>query len=164
MKKLIKLSNESYVKCPNLLFIQTDQFKKFLTLSYKKRKKVKLYSLLRKIFPIKNKNKTIYIKYIDYFINKPKYNIDECIKNNYTYDIDIKVLLNLYSKKYNINQNKIIYLTKCPYMTKYGSFIFNGSERVIVNQLYRANNIFFYKTRINNKKIYIVKIIPQYGI
>ncbi|XBT18607.1 MAG: DNA-directed RNA polymerase subunit beta [Candidatus Shikimatogenerans sp. Tcar] len=164
MKKLINLNNKSNFKSPDLLFIQTDQFKKFLTLSYKNKKKVKLYTLLKKYFPIMDKNNNICIKYIDYFINKPKNSINTCIKNNLTYEIDIKILLNLYSKKYNLNQNKVIYLTKCPYMTKYGSFIFNGTERVVISQLYKSKSIYFYKSKINNKKLYTVKIIPKYGI
>ncbi|WXB47332.1 MAG: DNA-directed RNA polymerase subunit beta [Candidatus Shikimatogenerans sp. Tmey] len=164
MKKIISLSKESYIKCPDLLFIQINEFKRFLTLSFKKRKKVKLYFLLKKFFPIINKDKSLKIIYLDYFINKPKYSINKCLENNYTYEVDIKILLNLYSDKYGFNQNKIIYLTKCPYMTNYGSFIFNGSERVIVNQIYRSNNIFFYKVKIDNKKIYKVKIVPKFGI
>ncbi|XBT18117.1 MAG: hypothetical protein ABNO52_00620 [Candidatus Shikimatogenerans sp. Tser] len=164
MNKFIKLNNKSYLKCKNLLFIQINEFKKFLTLSFKNRKKVKLYHLLKNFFPVYNNKNTIIINYIDYFINKPIYSIKKCLLNNLTYEVDIKILLHIYSQKHNINKYKIVYLTKCPLMTKYGSFIFNGSERVVVSQLYRPNNIFFYKKPYKNYKYYSVKIIPKRGI
>ncbi|XBT18285.1 MAG: DNA-directed RNA polymerase subunit beta [Candidatus Shikimatogenerans sp. Tduv] len=160
----IKKIKKKILEINNLLFIQLKEFNKFLTLSFKKRKQTKIHLLLKDIFPILNEKKSIIINYIDYIVNKPIYSIEKCLKYNLTYEVDIKLILHIYSKKHNINQYKIVYLTKCPYITKYGSFIFNGAERVIVSQLYKPNSIFFYKKIYKNHKIYNVKIIPKYGI
>ncbi|XBT18823.1 MAG: DNA-directed RNA polymerase subunit beta [Candidatus Shikimatogenerans sp. AspAUS03] len=165
LKPRIQLSRKSYIKYFDFLFIQIKEFNKFITLNFNKRKRVKLYYILKNKLSIINKYKDFSITFVDYFISRPIKSINKCLELNVTYNVNIKVLVHLYSKKYNINKYKILYLGFCPYMTKYGSFIFNGSERVVISQLYRPNNIYYYIIKNkNNIKLYYVKIIPKKGI
>ncbi|XCC45242.1 MAG: DNA-directed RNA polymerase subunit beta [Candidatus Shikimatogenerans sp. Ttur] len=165
MYKKVYLSEKSFIENPDLLFIQKNQFSKLLNCNFKNRNNYYLYIILKNIFPIINKKKDIYIKFIDYFLNTPKFKIKQCLKEGITYNVNIKIIIQLFSKRYKINKYKILYLGLCPYMTKYGSFIFNGSERVIVSQIYRSNNIYFYTLlKKNNNKLYYVKIIPKKGV
>ncbi|BBA85271.1 DNA-directed RNA polymerase subunit beta [endosymbiont of Sipalinus gigas] len=155
---------------PNLLYIQKESFKKFIDFNYKNNN-YGINSVLKSFFPIINYNKSIELKYIDYKLDEPIFNIIECKIKGLTFLSQLKIKLNLIN--YEINSNKVIdskfqevYICDIPIMTENGSFIINGTERVIVSQLHRSPGVFFNKIKDKNqlnKVLYNARIIPYRG-
>ncbi|WGH27113.1 MAG: DNA-directed RNA polymerase subunit beta [Candidatus Shikimatogenerans bostrichidophilus] len=161
----INFSKKEYkIKYPNLLKLQIKFFNKFFSLKTINKKKKKIFKIFKNIFPIYNKKKNIKLTFLNYYIDPPKYTIEECKKKGLTYNVSIKIKLKLknYKKKKSIIQK--VFLGNCPYMTNNASFIFNGAERVIVYQLHRSPGIFFsYFSNLNGVKLYYARIIPLKG-
>jgi DNA-directed RNA polymerase subunit beta len=167
-KRIDFLSIKNKIKYPNFLNVQLKSFKRFLNIfsKKKKRKKEGLYKIFMDHFPISDSKNNFILEFLDYFLIPPKFSRKECIKRGLTYNFTLKAKFKFYYKKnnnYKIISQKI-YLGNYPYMTPLGSFIFNGTERVIVSQLYRSPGIFFGKNyHTNGTKIFSSKIIPLKG-
>ncbi|BDT61527.1 MAG: hypothetical protein RDO_0550 [Flavobacteriales endosymbiont of Rhyzopertha dominica] len=164
--KIIEFKNFKYkIKYQDFLKYQIKSFKKIFNLKTLNKKKTILFKILKKYFNIKNKNITI--KFKNYYLIPPKYNIKECLYYKLTYNININIKLEI-KIKINNKYKKIIkniYLFSCPFITNTANFIFNGIERVVIFQLIKSPGILFNKiinTKLNNT-LYIAKIIPKKG-
>lgn len=162
---------------PHLLNLQVDSYKKFLQIGVKEKVPEEgLEGVFRSVFPISDFNKTASLEYVDYEVGEPKYDQDECISKGLTYEapIRIKVRLVVYDVDEDTANRTIrdikeqdIYFGTLPLMTEKGTFIINGTERVIVNQLQRSPGIIFEhdsgKTHSSRKVLYSCRIIPMRG-
>ncbi|HMM37858.1 MAG TPA: DNA-directed RNA polymerase subunit beta [Desulfovibrio sp.] len=163
---------------PHLLELQTDSYKRFLQLEEApaSRGDYGLEGVFRSVFPIEDFNKTASLEYVSYEIGEPKYDMPECISKGLTYEapIRIKVRLVVYDVDEESGNRTIrdikeqeIYFGTLPLMTEKGTFIINGTERVIVNQLQRSPGIIFEhdsgKSHSSRKVLYSCRIIPMRG-
>jgi DNA-directed RNA polymerase subunit beta len=162
---------------PHLLNLQVDSYKKFLQEGEIERKPGEgLEGVFRSVFPIEDFNRTASLEFVSYEIGKPKYDQDECISKGLPYEapIRIKVRLVVYdvdeesgSRSIRDIKEQDIYFGALPLMTEKGTFIINGTERVIVNQLQRSPGIIFEhdsgKTHSSRKVLYSCRIIPMRG-
>ncbi len=165
------------VKTPHLLNLQVDSYKDFLQEGVEARDKdTGLEGVFRSVFPIEDFNRTASLEYVSYEIGEPKYDQPECISKGLTYEapIRIKVRLVVYDVDEESGNRTIrdikeqdIYFGTLPLMTEKGTFIINGTERVIVNQLQRSPGIIFEhdqgKTHSSRKVLYSCRIIPMRG-
>ncbi|GHV53790.1 DNA-directed RNA polymerase subunit beta [Deltaproteobacteria bacterium] len=162
---------------PHLLNLQVDSYKKFLQEGVTDRKTDEgLESVFRSVFPIEDFNHTASLEYVGYEIGEPKYDQAECISKGLTFEapIRIKVRLVVYDVDEATENRTIrdikeqdIYFGTLPFMTEKGTFIINGTERVIVNQLQRSPGIIFEhdsgKTHSSRKVLYSCRVIPMRG-
>ena len=162
---------------PHLLNLQVDSYKKFLQEGVTDRSPDEgLESVFRSVFPIEDFNRTASLEYVGYEIGEPKYDQAECIAKGLTYEapVRIKVRLVVYDVDEATENRTIrdikeqdIYFGTLPFMTEKGTFIINGTERVIVNQLQRSPGIIFEhdsgKTHSSRKVLYSCRIIPMRG-
>nr|WP_185859166.1 DNA-directed RNA polymerase subunit beta [Blattabacterium cuenoti] len=158
------------VEYPDFLDIQIKSFKEFFQLDTKpeNRKNEGLFKAFTENFPISDARNSFVLEFKGYSIDSPRYSIEECIERGLTYSVPLKAKLKLYCTDpehedfETVYQN--VYLGTCPYMTPSGSFIFNGSERVIVSQLHRSPGVFFSQSyHANGTKLYSARIIPFKG-
>ena len=162
---------------PHLLNLQVDSYKKFLQEGSPERSPLEgLEGVFRSVFPIEDFNRTASLEFVSYEIGEPKYDQAECISKGLTYEapIRIKVRLVVYDVDEETGSRTIrdikeqdIYFGTLPLMTEKGTFIINGTERVIVNQLQRSPGIIFEhdsgKTHSSRKVLYSCRIIPMRG-
>ena len=162
---------------PHLLNLQVDSYKKFLQEGATERSPMEgLEGVFRSVFPIEDFNRTASLEFVSYEIGDPKYDQAECISKGLTYEapIRIKVRLVVYDVDEETGNRTIrdikeqdIYFGTLPLMTEKGTFIINGTERVIVNQLQRSPGIIFEhdagKTHSSRKVLYSCRIIPMRG-
>src|SRR4026208_1029151 len=168
---------DSIVEIPNLIDIQKSSYDKFLQsdISPRERKEVGLESVFRSVFPIKDFDGTSELVYVSYNLEKPKYDVDECRQRGMTYAAPIKVTTQLMVYDTREGGERIVrdikeqevYFGEIPLMTETGTFIINGTERVVVSQLHRSPGIFFEhdkgKTHASGKLLYSARIIPYRG-
>ena len=156
MNKLIKKFGriKDSIEIPHLLSLQLDSYNKFLQtdVSPSMRTDIGLEGVFRSVFPIHDFNKTATLEYVSYDIGKPKYDVDECIAKGLTFEapLRIKVRLAVYdvdetsgSRTIHDIKEQDIYFGTIPLITQKGTFLVNGTERVIVNQLQRSPGIIF---------------------
>ncbi|MFN8277631.1 MAG: DNA-directed RNA polymerase subunit beta [Chitinophagales bacterium] len=162
----INLADES----PDLLDIQLATFKEFLQLetTAENRPKEGLYRVFMENFPISDTRNIFTLEFIDYFVDPPRYTIDECIERGLTYCVPLKAKLKLScNDPEHIDFKTIVqdvFLGNIPYMTPKGTFIINGAERVVVSQLHRSPGVFFGQSyHPNGTKIYSARVIPFKG-
>ncbi len=157
---------------PPLLDIQLKSYDNFIQKDAKIRKNSGLENVFRSMFPMTSNNENITLKYIGYKIDECIFNTSECKKKGLTYSGQLKIEVKLINKKNDEEQNEKnliqeIYILDIPLMTEKGSFIINGTERVIVSQLHRSPGVFFEidkkKSHSNDKLYYVAKIIPHRG-
>ena len=162
---------------PHLLNLQVDSYKKFLQEGVTERSSNEgLEGVFRSVFPIEDFNRTASLEFVSYDVSEPKYDQAECISKGLTYEapIRIKVRLVVYdvddesgSRTIRDIKEQDIYFGTLPLMTEKGTFIINGTERVIVNQLQRSPGIIFEhdsgKTHSSRKVLYSCRIIPMRG-
>jgi DNA-directed RNA polymerase subunit beta len=162
---------------PHLLNLQVDSYRKFLQEGVKQRKPDEgLEGVFRSVFPIEDFNRTASLEFVSYEVGEPKYDQAECIGKGLPYEapIRIKVRLVVYDTEEESGSRTIrdikeqdIYFGTLPLMTEKGTFIINGTERVIVNQLQRSPGIIFEhdagKTHSSRKVLYSCRIIPMRG-
>lgn len=162
----------SNVEMPDLLALQRDSYRMFLQEDSleDERKRIGLEEVFRNIFPIEDSHRNYILEYKNYFLAPPKYSPNECIDRGVTYSAPIKVKLVLHitdeedRSKYAQSIEQDVYFGNIPYMTKKGTFIINGAERVIVSQLHRSPGVFFDQTiHPNGTKLYQARIIPIRG-
>ncbi len=155
---------------PDFLEVQLKSFQDFLQLDTppEKRKKEGLYKVFAENFPIADTRNNFVLEFLDYYIDPPRYSIDECISRGLTYSVPLKAKLKLYCTDPDHEDFDTViqdvYLGPIPYMTERGTFVINGAERVVVSQLHRSPGVFFgQSTHANGAKLYSARIIPFKG-
>jgi len=159
-----------HMEYPDFLEIQLKSFRDFFQLETtpENRKKEGLYKVFSENFPITDARNNFVLEFKDYYIDPPRYSIEECIERGLTYSVPLKAKLYLYCTDPEHEDFEPImqdvYLGTIPYMTPKGSFIINGAERVVVSQLHRSPGVFFSQTRHQNgTKLYSARVIPFKG-
>ncbi len=165
------------IEVPNLIDIQKTSYDKFLqtTVPPHERAEVGLQAVFRSVFPIKDFNGTSELVFVSYNLEKPKYDVEECRQRGMTYAAPIKVTTQLMIYDTREGGERIVrdikeqevYFGEIPLMTDTGTFIINGTERVVVSQLHRSPGVFFDhdkgKTHSSGKVLYSARIIPYRG-
>jgi DNA-directed RNA polymerase subunit beta len=160
----------SPIEYPDFLEVQLKSFQDFLQLDTppEKRKNEGLYKVFTENFPIADTRNNFVLEFLDYYIDPPRYSIEECIERGLTYNVPLKAKLKLYctDPDHEDFETKFqdVYLGAIPYMTPKGTFVINGAERVIVSQLHRSPGVFFGQSlHANGSKLYSARIIPFKG-
>ncbi len=155
---------------PDLLEIQLQGFQEFFQLETtpENRSNEGLYRVFQENFPITDARNIFVLEFLDYFIDPPRYTIDECMQRGLTYSVPLKAKLRLScNDEEHVDFQTIVqdvFLGNIPYMTPKGTFVVNGAERVIVSQLHRSPGVFFSQTyHPNGTKIYSARVIPFKG-
>lgn len=155
---------------PDFLEVQLQSFRDFLQLDTptEKRKNEGLYKVFSENFPIADTRNNFVLEFLDYFIDPPRYTIDECLDRGLTYSVPLKAKLKLYCTDPDhedfATEVQDVYLGAIPYMTAKGTFVINGAERVVVSQLHRSPSVFFGQSvHANGTKLYSARIIPFRG-
>ena len=157
-------------KYPDFLDIQIKSFKDFFQLETKsdERGEEGLYNTFQDNFPITDARNQFVLEFLDYFVDPPRYSIQECIERGLTYSVPLKARLKLYCTDPEHEDFETIvqdvYLGTIPYMTPSGTFCINGAERVVVSQLHRSPGVFFGQSfHANGTKLYSARVIPFKG-
>ena len=155
---------------PDLLEIQLKSFHDFFQLDTNPENRINegLYKVFSENFPISDARNNFVLEFLDYFIDPPRYTIDECISRGLTYSVPLKAKLKLYCTDPDHEDFETIvqdvYLGMIPYMSPKGTFVINGAERVVVSQLHRSPGVFFGTTlHANGSQLYSARIIPFKG-
>jgi len=156
--------------CPDFLEIQLKSFKDFLQLDTppEKRKNEGLYKVFSENFPIADTRNNFVLEFLDYYIDPPRYTIEECLEHGQTYSVPLKAKLKLYCTDPDHEDFDTViqdvFLGPIPYMTEQGTFVINGAERVVVSQLHRSPGVFFGQSiHSNGTPLYSARIIPFKG-
>ena len=155
---------------PDFLEVQLKSFRDFLQLDTPtgKRKNDGLYKVFAENFPIADTRNNFVLEFLDYYIDPPRYTIEECLERGLTYSVSLKAKMKLYCTDPDHEDFATVvqdvYLGPIPYMTEKGTFVINGAERVVVSQLHRSPGVFFgQSTHSNGTKLYSARIIPFRG-
>ncbi len=155
---------------PDLLEIQIQSFKEFFQLETTpdKRNVEGLFKVFKENFPITDTRNIFVLEFLDYFIDPPRYSIEECMERGLTYAVPLKAKLRLScNDEEHVDFQTIVqdvFLGNIPYMTPRGTFVINGAERVVVSQLHRSPGVFFGQSlHPNGTKIYSARVIPFKG-
>ena len=156
--------------CPDFLEVQLKSFEDFLQLDTPPEKRVNdgLYKVFAENFPITDTRNNFVLEFLDYYIDPPRYSISECLERGLTYSVPLKAKLKLYCTDSDHEDFDTViqdvFLGPIPYMTKQGTFIINGAERVVVSQLHRSPGVFFGQSvHANGTPLYSARIIPFKG-
>ena len=168
--KRINFATSKILEYPDLLEVQIKSFKDFFQLETtpENRKNEGLFQVFQEIFPIEDTRNNYKLEFIDYFIDPPQYSIEECLERGLTYNVPLKAKLRLSctDPEHEDFDTRVqdVYLGNIPYMTPGGTFVINGSERIIVSQLHRSPGVFFDQSmHANGTKLYSARIIPFKG-
>ncbi len=163
-------SIKNQMEYPDFLEVQLKSFRDFFQLDtiQEKRKNEGLYKVFAENFPIADTRNNFVLEFLDYFVDPPRYTIEECIERGQTYSVPLKAKLKLYctDPEHEDFDTAIqdVYLGMIPYMTEKGTFVINGAERVVVSQLHRSPGVFFGQgVHANGVKLYSARIIPFKG-
>jgi DNA-directed RNA polymerase subunit beta len=155
---------------PDFLDIQIKSFQDFFQLETKSEERGNegLYNTFMENFPITDSRNQFILEFLDYFVDPPRYAIEECIERGLTYSVPLKARLKLYCTDPEHEDFETIvqdvYLGTIPYMTPSGTFCINGAERVVVSQLHRSPGVFFGQSfHANGTKLYSARVIPFKG-
>ena len=155
---------------PDFLEVQLKSFHDFLQLDTppEQRKNDGLYKVFSENFPIMDTRNNFVLEFLDYYIDPPRYSIEECLERGLTYSVPLKAKLKLYcTDPEHVDfdmQVQEVFLGNIPYMTHNGTFVINGAERVIVSQLHRSPGVFFSSSlHTNGTQLYSARIIPFKG-
>src|SRR4249920_1299082 len=166
------------IDIPNLIDIQKQSYEKFLQkdIALDKREDVGLQGVFKSVFPIKDFSETSSLEFVSYSLDKPKYDVDECRQRGMTFAAPIKVIVRLVvwdtneetgSQSIRDVKEQEVFFGEIPLMTDNGTFIINGTERVVVSQLHRSPGVFYDhdkgKTHSSGKLLYSARIIPYRG-
>ncbi len=166
------------IDIPNLIDIQKQSYEKFLQkdIPSDQREEVGLQGVFRSVFPIKDFSETSSLEFVSYHLDKPKYDVDECRQRGMTFAAPIKVVIRLVVWDTNEEtghqsirdvKEQEVYFGEIPLMTDNGTFIINGTERVVVSQLHRSPGVFYDhdkgKTHSSGKLLYSARVIPYRG-
>ena len=168
--KRVNFATSKILDYPDLLEVQLRSFKNFFQLETtpENRKNEGLYHVFQEIFPIEDTRNNYKLEFIDYFIDPPQYSIEECLERGLTYNVPLKAKLRLSctDPEHEDFDTRVqdVFLGTIPYMTPAGTFVINGSERIIVSQLHRSPGVFFDQSmHANGTKLYSARIIPFKG-
>ena len=155
---------------PDFLDVQLKSFKDFLQLDTPSelRKNDGLYKVFAENFPIADTRNNFVLEFLDYYIDPPRYSIEECLERGLSYSVPLKAKLKLYCTDPDHEDFDTVvqdvFLGPIPYMTEKGTFIINGAERVVVSQLHRSPGVFFGTSlHTNGTQLYSARIIPFKG-
>ena len=155
---------------PDFLDVQLKSFRDFLQLDTppENRRNEGLYKVFAENFPIADTRNNFVLEFLDYYIDPPRYSIEECLERGQTYSVPLKAKLKLYCTDPDHEDFDTtiqdVYLGTIPYMTEQGTFVINGAERVVVSQLHRSPGVFFGQSvHANGTKLYSARIIPFRG-
>ena len=155
---------------PDFLEVQLKSFKDFFQLdtATEHRRNEGLYKVFSENFPIQDTRNNFVLEFLDYYIEPPRYSVEECLRRGLTYSVPLKAKLKLYCTDPDHEDFDTViqdvYLGPIPYMTDNGTFVINGAERVIVSQLHRSPGVFFGQSiHTNGTKLYSARIIPFRG-
>ncbi len=169
-KKINFGSSRIRTEYPDLLEIQLKSFRDFFQLDTNPENRVNegLYKVFSENFPISDARNNFVLEFLDYFVDPPRYSIEECIARGLTYSVPLKAKLKLYCTDPEHEDFETIvqdvYLGMIPYLTPKGTFVINGAERVVVSQLHRSPGVFFGTTlHANGSQLYSARIIPFKG-
>src|ERR1700675_2983951 len=166
------------IEIPNLIDIQKQSYEKFLQkdIAIEKREDVGLQGVFKSVLPIKDFSETSSLEFVSYTLDKPKYDVDECRQRGMTFAAPIKVVIRLVvwdtneetgSQSIRDVKEQEVYFGEIPLMTENGTFIINGTERVVVSQLHRSPGVFYDhdkgKTHSSGKLLYSARVIPYRG-
>ncbi len=165
------------IEVPNLIDIQKSSYDKFLQANVPahEREEIGLQAVFRSVFPIKDFNGTSELVFVSYCLERPKYDVEECRQRGMTYAAPIKVTTQLMIYDAREGGERVVrdikeqevYFGEIPLMTDTGTFIINGTERVVVSQLHRSPGVFFDhdkgKTHSSGKVLYSARVIPYRG-
>src|SRR5262245_10214004 len=166
------------IDIPNLIDIQMRSYEKFLqaAVAANERQDYGLQGVFRSVFPIRDFNGTSELVFVGYTLERPKYDVDECVQRGMTYAAPIKVTIQLIiydaategaERTVRDIKEQEAYFGEIPLMTENGTFIINGTERVVVSQLHRSPGVFFDhdkgKTHSSGKLLYQARVIPYRG-
>jgi DNA-directed RNA polymerase subunit beta len=163
-------SVKKVIDYPDFLDVQLESFREFFQLdtTSESRENEGLFKVFQENFPISDTRNIFVLEFLDYFVDPPRYSIDECIERGLTYSVPLKAKLRLscndpeHEDFQTIVQD--VYLGTIPYMTPSGTFVINGAERVIVSQLHRSPGVFFGQSyHTNGTKLYSARVIPFKG-
>ncbi len=165
--KIIDYSKiKNYINPPNFLDIQKESYEKFLQKDVppEKRKNIGLNKVFKDVFPIQDFTGNLILDYVYYSIREHKYSPIECWERGSTYSAPLEVRISLFNKKTGEIKEQDVFMGELPLMTDSGSFIINGAERVVVNQLIRSPGIYYGSEEYGeNKTLYSYRIIPNRG-
>src|SRR5512138_3829237 len=163
-------SRKNQLPYPDFLEIQLKSFGEFFQLGTtpENRKREGLFKVFTENFPITDTRNNFVLEFLDYYIDPPRYTIEECIERGLTFSVPLKAKLKLYctDPEHEDFDTVIqdVYLGTVPYMTERGTFVINGAERVVVSQLHRSPGVFFGQSiHANGTKLYSARIIPFKG-
>ncbi|WP_353124282.1 DNA-directed RNA polymerase subunit beta [Parapedobacter pyrenivorans] len=163
-------SSKKVIDYPDFLDVQLESFREFFQLetTSDNRHQEGLFKVFSENFPISDSRNIFVLEFLDYFIDPPRYGIQECIERGLTYSVPLKAKLRLSCNDEEHEDFETIvqdvYLGTIPYMTPKGTFVINGAERVIVSQLHRSPGVFFGQSRhTNGTKLYSARVIPFKG-
>ena len=163
-------SSKTLLDYPDFLEVQLKSFRDFFQLdtTAENRRNEGLYKVFQEIFPITDTRNNFVLEFVDYFIDPPRYSVDQCLDIGLTYSVPLKAKLKLYctDPEHEDFDTSIqdVYLGTIPYMTPRGTFVINGSERIVVSQLHRSPGVFFGQSlHANGTKLYSARIIPFKG-
>ena len=155
---------------PDFLDVQLKSFRDFLQLDTppEERKNDGLYKVFAENFPITDTRNNFVLEFLDYYIDPPRYSIDECLERGLTYSVPLKAKMKLYCTDPDHEDFgtfiQDVFLGTIPYMTSNGTFVINGAERVVVSQLHRSPGVFFGQgVHANGTVLYSARIIPFKG-
>ena len=155
---------------PDFLDVQLKSYRDFLQLDTpaEKRKNDGLYKVFAENFPIADTRNNFVLEFLDYYIDSPRYTIEECLERGLTYSVPLKAKLKLYCTDPDHEDFDTVvqdvFLGPIPYMTDNGTFVINGAERVVVSQLHRSPGVFFGSSvHTNGTQLYSARIIPFKG-
>ena len=155
---------------PDFLDIQIKSFQDFFQLETKsdERNEEGLFNTFKENFPISDTRNQFVLEFLDYFVDPPRYSIQECIERGLTYSVPLKARLKLYCNDLEHEDFETIvqdvFLGTIPYMTPSGTFVINGAERIVVSQLHRSPGVFFGQSfHANGTKLYSARVIPFKG-
>jgi DNA-directed RNA polymerase subunit beta len=161
---------DKLAETPDLLEVQIQSFKEFFQLETTpdKRNIEGLFKVFKENFPITDTRNIFMLEFLDYFIDPPRYSIEECMERGLTYAVPLKAKLRLScNDEEHVDFQTIVqdvFLGNIPYMTPRGTFVINGAERVVVSQLHRSPGVFFGQSvHPNGTKIYSARVIPFKG-
>ena len=163
-------TSRKVLEYPDFLDVQLQSFQEFFQLqtTSDNRYKEGLFKVFAENFPISDSRNIFVLEFLDYFIDPPRYDIQECIERGLTHSVPLKAKLRLSCNDEEHEDFETIvqdvYLGTIPYMTPKGTFVINGAERVIVSQLHRSPGVFFGQSRhTNGTKLYSARVIPFKG-
>lgn len=163
---------------PNLVAIQKASYERFLQLNVapEKRENIGIQKVFKSVFPIKDYNNTANLEFVSYSLGTPKYDVDECRDRGMTWAAPLRVTIQLVlwdvdaetgARNLSALKEDVVYFGEIPLMTDKGTFMVNGTERVIVSQLHRSPGVFFAhdsgKTHVSGKLLYSARVIPYRG-